>query len=341
LLTPRGVGGVAVVAVRGPRRRAAVLEVLRTRTGAPLALPAAPLPKLGWLWLDGEPVDEALVVERAASIEMHLHGAEAVLSALERRVGRLARPRASPADRLLREALSRPQIELALEQRAQPFGRFLAALAKLPPERRLVEARAALARTRVARALAEPCRLVLCGAQNAGKSTLMNRLLCDDRVLTGDQPGLTRDPVRERAALAGHPYLLVDTAGEGETTDDLDRQALERARRERAGALKLLVVDGACGPGPLERRLHDARTLIVRTKADLPQAPWPAALEPSVAVAALDPASAATVREIVGLALRRLRRLPEPGAVGGPAALDAAQEARLRAALADVAPPAP
>lgn len=65
----------------------------------------------------------------------------------------------------------------------------------------------------VARTLAEgPCITVV-GRPNVGKSTLINRLLREDRLVTRDEPGTTRDAVRVPFELDGVPYTLVDTAG--------------------------------------------------------------------------------------------------------------------------------
>ncbi len=55
--------------------------------------------------------------------------------------------------------------------------------------------------------------MAIIGRPNAGKSTLVNRLLGEDRVLTSDQPGTTRDSVRVHLNRAGQDYWLVDTAG--------------------------------------------------------------------------------------------------------------------------------
>jgi small GTP-binding protein len=187
----------------------------------------------------------------------------------------------------------------------------------------------------------QPARLVLCGAQNAGKSTLMNRLLFQARVLTGDLPGLTRDPVSEIVDLDGYSFELVDTAGEGPAGSAADRAALLRARQVRASALRLLVIDGSRPPAAIDRRMRTGQTLVVRSKADLPPAEWPAGFGWDLATSCLDPASAPAVRAALGHALRRLRDLPPAGPVGGVAALDDDGVARLRTALVGVlgAPP--
>lgn len=75
-------------------------------------------------------------------------------------------------------------------------------------------------------------RLAIVGRPNAGKSTLINRLLGEDRLVTGPEPGITRDAVTHSFTAAdGTLFALVDTAG------------LRRRARVRAGAEKLAVSD--------------------------------------------------------------------------------------------------
>jgi small GTP-binding protein len=280
--------------------------------------------------LDGRPLDQVLIVERAsiARLELHLHGAEAVLAALARAEPFEVAP-LGPADRLLRHAMSDAQLRLALEQLELDFEAFLRGLAHLPRSERREEVDRALQRSVLARALAEPQKVVLWGAQNAGKSTLMNRLLARERALTGGRPGLTRDPVRELTCLDGYPYELVDTAGEGATGSAIDRLAQERGRLERHGALGILVVDGNRGPVAWDAKLVEQPTLVVCNKDDLPRAPWSASFVPDAHISCLSPSASAGIRQHLGRLLRELRRLPPAGAVGGVAALDASQEAAL------------
>jgi GTPase len=100
-------------------------------------------------------------------------------------------------------------------------------------------------------AAARPLKLAIVGRPNAGKSTLLNRLLGEERMLTGPEPGLTRDAVAVMLADPEGPIELVDTAG-------LRRKARIEAPLEKLavgaaiGALKLaevvvLVVDAVEG----------------------------------------------------------------------------------------------
>lgn len=88
---------------------------------------------------------------------------------------------------------------------------------------------------------------VLYGAPNAGKSSLVNALLGEDRVLVSNVPGTTRDFVEVRLFLAGGEVRLVDTAGiAAQATDELDALSQKKSREILEEAdMKILVVDGA------------------------------------------------------------------------------------------------
>lgn len=321
LLTPVGVGGVAVVEVGGPDRCAALAAILDDSGTGPVRLVRV-------LASDGSIVDRALRVERpeAGVIELHLHGSPGVLAAVEAAVGGFVEaPDDDPASRLMREAVHPNQLALAVEQRASGgFGLFLGELVALSGSEFLAAADAARARSLVARALVEPAVCVLVGRQNAGKSTLLNRLAFRERVLAGPTPGLTRDQVQEIVVLGGYPYRLVDTAGLGEAVDALDIRAQERTRAAMVGGLVILVADGAAPLGDVESECGSRAALWVRTKSDLVPSPWePPSDRPCVEVSCLVPEGATAVRAAVGEALRRVRGLPPAPAngVGGPAAL--------------------
>ena len=112
---------------------------------------------------------------------------------------------------------------------------------------------------------AKPLRLAVVGRPNAGKSSLINRLLDQERLLTGPEPGLTRDSVALRLSYQGREIELVDTAG-------LRRKAKVAAKLEKMStsatlrALKfaevvVLVVDATA---PLERQELTIARLVVQ-----------------------------------------------------------------------------
>ncbi len=134
--------------------------------------------------------------------------------------------------------------------------------------------------------LAEGMTLVLAGAPNAGKSSLMNALSRRETAIVTEVPGTTRDVLREGVDLDGLPVHLVDTAGLRETEDRVEAEGVRRARREIEHADVLLyLLDASAGP----LRLPDAKALeallglrppahvvLVPNKIDLPHEPWSA-----------------------------------------------------------------
>lgn len=78
--------------------------------------------------------------------------------------------------------------------------------------------------------LREGALVVLAGPPNAGKSSLMNALLRENRAIVSDIPGTTRDTIEEWTDLAGYPVRLVDTAGLRETSDRIEAEGVKRAR---------------------------------------------------------------------------------------------------------------
>jgi tRNA modification GTPase len=95
------------------------------------------------------------------------------------------------------------------------------------------------------RNLARSPRVVILGAPNAGKSSLINALVEEDRLLVSDIPGTTRDYVEVTLRLPGGLVQLVDTAGLGKPVDGLDELAMERTRKQSDLAdVKVWVQDG-------------------------------------------------------------------------------------------------
>jgi small GTP-binding protein len=313
----------------GDDERLRVARCLRATGGEPIVTAPGAAPRRALLQLDGVVVDDVLVVDRGPhGLEVHLHGSRAVLAALARTFVSSDAPDPPHAVRLLREAMCESQLDLAVEQMGLDFDRFCCDLAALPPGERQAQQAAARERSRIALAQVVPARLVLMGAQNAGKSSLFNRLLFRERVLTGPAPGLTRDPVIEATTLDGYPYQIADTAGEGPATAALDHAAIERGRRLRPDALQVLVVDGHSGPGAADRDMAGAAALVLANKADLPPAPWSGDVPCHLRLSCVAD-DAVLLRARIGAALRQIRALPPAGRVGGIAALCAEHAARL------------
>ena len=117
-----------------------------------------------------------------------------------------------------------------------------------------------------------PLRLAIVGRPNVGKSTLINRLLGEDRLLTGPEPGVTRDAIAIDWAWKGRPVRLVDTAGlrrRARVQDRIERlSAADTDRAIRFAEVVVLLLDAADG---LERQdlaiaartIEEGRALMV------------------------------------------------------------------------------
>ena len=114
---------------------------------------------------------------------------------------------------------------------------------------------------------------VIYGAPNAGKSSLVNALLGEDRILVSNIPGTTRDFVEVRLFLDGGEIRLVDTAGIAErATDELDALSMEKSREILEEAdMKILVVDCSDERRGCEKGVPSviAPDFVVYSKSDL------------------------------------------------------------------------
>ena len=118
-------------------------------------------------------------------------------------------------------------------------------------------------------------RAAIIGRPNAGKSSLLNRLLGHDRAIVSPVPGTTRDTIEETANIRGLPVVFIDTAGLRETVDEIEREGVRRSRASLAAAeLVLHVLDAGepADPGDLAAfaELAGKKRILVRNKCDQP-----------------------------------------------------------------------
>ena len=192
-----------------------------------------------------------------------------------------------------------------------------------------------------ARAVREGVRVPLVGLPNAGKSSLFNALLGEDRAIVTAEPGTTRDRVSERLAIFGVPVTLSDTAGVRTATSPVEALGVARALAALDGAAVVLwVVDGAqpraAEGDTLAASLAGRRVLVALTKSDLPAATTPeqvlAALPGTelrvVRVSAVTGAGLPALREALAALLGADRAGGLAGAVANPRHADALTRAR-------------
>lgn len=123
---------------------------------------------------------------------------------------------------------------------------------------------------RVGNAIREGVAVAIVGRPNVGKSTLLNRLVGDDRAMVSDIAGTTRDTIEECVVIDDIKFRFVDTAGLHDTDDRLEQMGIERTERAmRQAQIVLYVVEADNHTFELPK-LTDKQTLIVvANKMDL------------------------------------------------------------------------
>jgi len=187
--------------------------------------------------------------------------------------GALSRKAAAIRESLL-HVISR--LEAALDFSEEGYEFISRGDARAAIERAIADADALIETYRRGRATRTGLNAVILGRPNAGKSTLLNRLVGSDRAIVTPVPGTTRDIVRETIEIGGLPVTLADTAGLRASDDAVESIGVERARRAaESGDLILYLIDSAAGMTDEDReeleRWPDA--WIVYTKIDLEPAP--------------------------------------------------------------------
>ena len=135
-----------------------------------------------------------------------------------------------------------------------------------------------LARARRGLHLRDGLHVLILGAPNVGKSSLLNALAAEERAIVSDRAGTTRDLLREAIELDGVAITLVDSAGLRESPDAIEAEGIRRARAELARADLVLAVGDAEHPPRLDDELRaalpaGAQVLWVHTKCDLGDSP--------------------------------------------------------------------
>lgn len=154
--------------------------------------------------------------------------------------------------------------------------------------------------------LREGIKTIIIGEPNAGKSSLLNRLVGRERALVSPEPGTTRDYIEERIVAGSHWLRLIDTAGLNEAPSSLEKRGIDKTLEQAAEADLILWVLDSTRPVPvlpaaLLARMTPANTVVVFNKVDLPpvpHGPLPASF-PVVNISALHGTGLETLRAAV------------------------------------------
>ena len=115
---------------------------------------------------------------------------------------------------------------------------------------------------RVGNALKNGVPVAIVGAPNVGKSTLLNALLGEDRAITSDIPGTTRDTVEESIVIEGVRYRFIDTAGIRETEQVIERLGIERSMAKIRDAAIVICLLDSTKKDESEKMLSKVESLI-------------------------------------------------------------------------------
>jgi tRNA modification GTPase len=291
-LTPGGTGAIATLGVRGPRAWQTIQELFHPHSQAQ-RLPGEPV--LGSIWLGQMGVDltdQVVLTAKAAQpipwLEIHCHGGREVIRLLQQSLEargvracswqQLACLTETDATRAaavtaLANALTVRTAAILLDQYQGAFGRAIETIVTAWDEGRPEKAgqllRGLYRQANLGRHLLTPWRVVVAGAPNVGKSSLVNALAGFQRCVVAATPGTTRDVVTTRIAIDGWPVELADTAGLREADELLEEHGIGRAREAVTEADLCLWVLDASAP-PVWPNLPSDRLRLVVNKVDLP-----------------------------------------------------------------------
>jgi tRNA modification GTPase len=292
-LTPAGKSALATIEVLGPRAWEAVHALFRPIRGG--TLPEQPEEGRFWFGRIGEGMSEeaVLAVRRVAPqplIDIHAHGGREVVRFLLETVrarGVVEIPweemlRRGEADALRGEAavmLARATTArtagILLDQYRGAFDAFVKQVREEIEAGRREHARELLREVLrhedVGRHLNAPWRVVIAGAPNVGKSSLVNALAGYQRSLVAPTPGTTRDAVTVQLAIDGWPVEVIDTAGLRSGGETLEALGMEQARLAAAQADLVLWLLDASQP-PQRPAEVGSKVRLVVNKVDLPAA---------------------------------------------------------------------
>lgn len=294
VLTPPGSGAIATLALSGANAWDIVRARLQRPGGRPL--PATPTTQRFWFGTLGEDVGDEVVVAQTRTepepwVEIHCHGGQAVVRWLMSLLVQdgctevhwrelLTIPDSQPEDPRALEPLGHASTlrtaNILLDQYHGAFRQAVQAILDTwgtpSSESQLRE----LAQfSELGRHLVAPWVVVVAGAPNVGKSSLLNALAGFPRSIVAPVAGTTRDVVTVRLALDGWPIEFADTAGMREAIETLEAGGIARARQAASQAdLVLWVMDPTLPHSQWPPEALTTRPVIlVHNKSDLAPTP--------------------------------------------------------------------
>ena len=279
ITTPIGEGGIGVIQVSGPDSLEIVNAVFKGKKLKDLRNAESKRLYYGDIYSNGSTVDEVIInVLREQDsftgedlVEVNCHGGilavkktlECVVSAGAKEVHwkeLASRPlKNNKIDRIQEEALlevpkakTKLGVKVLLDQYNGALSSFIQkAIIKLVEKcdnskeqlfninNKLKEI---LATASFGCAITSPRKLIITGKPNAGKSTLINALLKEDRLITHEEPGTTRDAIDEMISIDGIPLTIIDTAGIRETDHEVEKLGVLESKKQLRQADKIIIV---------------------------------------------------------------------------------------------------
>jgi tRNA modification GTPase len=262
-LTAPGRGAVAVILVAGPDALQAVGHCFNARSGR--GIDDTPIGRI-LLGHWGVPHGEELVLCRRAEnqIEVHCHGGRAAVDAVANRlvnegcqritwqewINRRTPDRLQAAAQIaLADAFTERTAAILLDQLngalSEAIREIITNMMAAKWSTAIEKMDELLGRQELGLHLTNPWRVVVFGAPNVGKSSLMNAIAGYERAIVSPTPGTTRDVVTVTTAIEGWPFQLSDTAGFRETEDELESAGIELATKALSKAKLALIVHDA------------------------------------------------------------------------------------------------
>ncbi|MBN2713722.1 MAG: 50S ribosome-binding GTPase [Planctomycetes bacterium] len=296
LATKLGLGGISVFEICGTEAELTTTDRLFKHHEIRNFAPAAGAVYFGEMVdADGKVIDEVIIAKPEEGKRLvTAHGGSATTTAImeclqksgcKKADGRISTLEGKnlierEADELLPQCRTELQAAVLLTARQQLAER-LRAICSTEKQERLAELERLVSGYSFASSLLKPRGICLAGSPNAGKSSIFNILLEQDRAMVSDAAGTTRDAVAEWIDLGGYHALLSDTAGIRETECAIESEAVRRSHSRLEDAdLIALVFDGSRPLNDEDRQIAEkAHSLSARcavmaiiNKTDLPGA---------------------------------------------------------------------